>query len=41
VEIRVIDGGPGIPAQDHDRIFLPFQRLGDRDNHSGLGLAYH
>ncbi|MFI7442985.1 DUF4118 domain-containing protein [Nonomuraea indica] len=39
VEIRVVDRGPGIPAEDHDRIFLPFQRLGDRDNHSGVGLG--
>lgn len=30
VEIRVIDHGPGIPTADRDRVFLPFQRLGDR-----------
>ncbi|MFI6600267.1 DUF4118 domain-containing protein [Nonomuraea sp. NPDC050536] len=39
VEIRVIDRGPGIPPADHERIFLPFQRRGDRDNHSGVGLG--
>ncbi|GAA4079782.1 sensor histidine kinase [Nonomuraea soli] len=39
VEIRVIDRGPGIPAEAHDRVFLPFQRLGDRDNHTGVGLG--
>jgi len=39
VEIRVIDHGPGVPAEDWDRIFLPFQRLGDRDNHTGVGLG--
>ncbi|WP_435192591.1 DUF4118 domain-containing protein, partial [Nonomuraea sp. bgisy094] len=39
VEIRVIDRGPGVPADAHDRIFLPFQRLGDRDNHTGVGLG--
>ena len=39
VEIRVIDHGPGIPATDWDRIFLPFQRLGDRDNTTGVGLG--
>ncbi|GAA3573645.1 sensor histidine kinase KdpD [Nonomuraea rosea] len=39
VEIRVIDRGPGIPAEAHDRVFQPFQRLGDRDNHSGVGLG--
>ncbi|WP_433218704.1 DUF4118 domain-containing protein [Microtetraspora malaysiensis] len=39
VEIRVIDRGPGIPPEAHDRVFLPFQRLGDRDNHTGVGLG--
>ncbi|WP_431920197.1 ATP-binding protein [Nonomuraea jabiensis] len=39
VEIRVIDRGPGIPPEAHDRVFQPFQRLGDRDNHSGVGLG--
>ncbi|WP_336207236.1 DUF4118 domain-containing protein [Nonomuraea sp. LPB2021202275-12-8] len=39
VEIRVIDRGPGIPREARDRVFLPFQRLGDRDNHSGVGLG--
>jgi two-component system sensor histidine kinase KdpD len=39
VEIRVIDCGPGIPETDWDQIFLPFQRLGDRDNSSGVGLG--
>jgi two-component system sensor histidine kinase KdpD len=39
VEIRVIDRGPGIPVAQHDQVFLPFQRLGDRDNHTGVGLG--
>jgi two-component system sensor histidine kinase KdpD len=39
VELRVIDRGPGIPAQDWDLVFLPFQRLGDRDNTAGVGLG--
>ncbi|MFG6194292.1 DUF4118 domain-containing protein [Nonomuraea sp. JJY05] len=39
VEIRVIDRGPGIPPEAHDRVFQPFQRLGDRDNHAGVGLG--
>nr|WP_194896856.1 ATP-binding protein [Catenulispora pinisilvae] len=39
VEIRVIDHGPGIPAADRDRVFRPFQRLGDRDNTAGVGLG--
>lgn len=39
VEIRVIDHGPGIEADRRDEIFLPFQRLGDTDNLTGLGLG--
>jgi len=39
VEIRVIDTGPGVPSTDWDRIFLPFQRLGDRDTSTGVGLG--
>ncbi|NUP78388.1 MAG: sensor histidine kinase KdpD [Nonomuraea sp.] len=39
VELRVIDRGPGIPREDHERVFLPFQRLGDRDNGTGVGLG--
>ncbi|MEV8631709.1 sensor histidine kinase KdpD [Streptosporangium sp. NPDC051023] len=39
VEVRVIDRGPGIPREAHERVFMPFQRLGDRDNHTGVGLG--
>ena len=39
VEIRVIDHGPGIPPDRIDDVFVPFQRLGDTDNTSGLGLG--
>jgi len=39
VELRVVDQGPGIPAADRDRIFVPFQRLGDTDNTTGVGLG--
>ncbi|HKT04120.1 MAG TPA: DUF4118 domain-containing protein, partial [Rugosimonospora sp.] len=39
VELRVIDHGPGIPVADWDRVFLPFQRLGDRANDTGVGLG--
>jgi len=39
VELRVIDRGPGIPAADMDRMFRPFQRLGDTDNTTGVGLG--
>lgn len=39
VEIRIIDHGPGIAPDDRERVFLPFQRLGDRDNATGVGLG--
>jgi two-component system sensor histidine kinase KdpD len=39
VEIRIIDHGPGIPEDRWNDVFLPFQRLGDRDNHTGVGLG--
>ncbi|TCJ22664.1 sensor histidine kinase KdpD [Microbacterium sp. PI-1] len=39
LEIRIIDRGPGVPAEKRDDIFVPFQRLGDTDNSSGLGLG--
>ncbi|MGJ6965836.1 DUF4118 domain-containing protein [Streptosporangium sp. G11] len=39
VEIRVVDRGTGIPPDAYDRVFMPFQRLGDRDNHTGVGLG--
>jgi len=39
VEVRVIDRGDGVAEQDKERIFVPFQRLGDTDNTVGLGLG--
>jgi two-component system sensor histidine kinase KdpD len=39
IELRVIDHGSGIPENRWDDVFLPFQRLGDRDNHTGVGLG--
>ncbi|GAB6902525.1 sensor histidine kinase [Kineosporia succinea] len=39
VEVKVIDRGPGIPSEKWDDVFLPFQRLGDRDNGTGVGLG--
>ncbi|WP_443066503.1 ATP-binding protein [Streptomyces sp. NBC_01262] len=39
IELRVVDRGPGLPAEDRDRVFEPFQRLGDTDNTTGLGLG--
>jgi len=38
VELRIVDSGPGVPADRLNRMFAPFQRLGDRGN-SGLGLG--
>jgi len=39
VEIRIIDRGPGIPAEYRDQVFLPFQRLDDRHTTTGVGLG--
>ncbi|MFF5025426.1 ATP-binding protein [Streptomyces collinus] len=39
VELRVVDRGPGLPQTGRERIFEPFQRLGDNDNTTGLGLG--
>ena len=39
VELRVVDRGPGIADDDKDRVFVPFQRLGDTDNTTGVGLG--
>jgi two-component system sensor histidine kinase KdpD len=41
VDLRVVDRGPGIPADQRDLVFQPFQRLGDqsKDGGTGLGLA--
>ena len=39
VDLRVTDHGPGVPAEDRERMFAPFQRLGDRTADGGLGLG--
>jgi two-component system sensor histidine kinase KdpD len=39
VELRVVDRGPGIADGDKERVFVPFQRLGDTDNTTGVGLG--
>jgi two-component system sensor histidine kinase KdpD len=39
VELRVSDRGPGVPESQWDRIFVPFQRLGDRHHSTGVGLG--
>ncbi|MBP3977194.1 ATP-binding protein [Microbacterium sp. BLY] len=38
-ELRVIDRGEGIAPERRDRVFQPFQRFGDTDNSTGLGLG--
>jgi two-component system sensor histidine kinase KdpD len=39
VELRVVDRGPGVPPADRERVFAPFQRLGDAPAGQGLGLG--
>jgi two-component system, OmpR family, sensor histidine kinase KdpD len=39
VDLRVVDRGPGIPADQRERMFQPFQRLGDQSNGTGTGLG--
>ena len=39
VVIRVVDHGPGVDERDRERIFAPFQRLGDRTANGGIGLG--
>jgi two-component system sensor histidine kinase KdpD len=39
VELRVVDTGPGIPPSEQEFVFLPFQRLGDTDTTTGVGLG--
>jgi K+-sensing histidine kinase KdpD len=37
--ISVIDHGPGIPPQQREHVFAPFQRRGDTDTSTGIGLG--
>ena len=39
VLIAVIDEGPGVARGTEDALFAPFQRLGDHDTSSGVGLG--
>ena len=39
VDVRIADRGPGVPPEERDRIFLPFQRLGDTQRREGVGLG--
>ncbi|MET0929940.1 MAG: ATP-binding protein, partial [Aeromicrobium sp.] len=39
VVVRIADSGPGIAETSHERLFAPFQRLGDVPAGDGLGLG--
>jgi len=39
VTIEVIDHGPGVPVEMHDRILQPFDQLGDQRSAGGVGLG--
>jgi two-component system sensor histidine kinase KdpD len=39
VEVRFVDHGPGIAEEEWERVFQPFQRLGDAPAGSGVGLG--
>lgn len=39
VEIRVVDHGVGVPPEEQERIFRPFQRHDDVPGSNGLGLG--
>jgi two-component system sensor histidine kinase KdpD len=39
VELHIVDHGPGLPKGAADTMFAPFQRLGDRDATTGVGLG--
>ena len=39
VILRIADTGPGVPDHDQERIFTPFQRLGDIPDKDGVGLG--
>ena len=39
VELKIIDWGPGVPESQRTEMFVPFQRMGDTDNTTGVGLG--
>jgi two-component system sensor histidine kinase KdpD len=39
VELRVVDHGRGLPKGTADKLFAPFQRLGDSTSGIGLGMS--
>jgi two-component system sensor histidine kinase KdpD len=38
-KLEVVDHGPGVTAEQRERLFAPFQRLDDRSTRSGVGLG--
>ena len=39
VALQVMDHGPGISSDAREKVFEPFQRLGDRSTQAGVGLG--
>lgn len=39
VALQVVDHGPGLPLHAREKVFEPFQRLGDRSTQAGVGLG--
>ena len=39
VRVLIVDHGPGVPEHDRERIFEPFQQLGDQHTAEGVGLG--
>ncbi|HEX2433727.1 MAG TPA: ATP-binding protein [Gaiellaceae bacterium] len=39
VDVRIVDRGPGVPREELERLFKPFQRLGDSGSNEGVGLG--
>ena len=39
LQLRIVDRGPGVAEANRERIFLPFQRLGDAPAGTGVGLG--
>ncbi len=39
VDVRVADRGPGVPRAEFERLFKPFQQLGDAGHSEGVGLG--
>ncbi|WP_329330476.1 sensor histidine kinase [Streptomyces luteogriseus] len=39
IRLQIIDHGVGVPAEQRERIFAPFQRLDDHTTRHGLGLG--